>query len=203
MQSATNKQQLMISGILLAAGESRRMGRPKLLLPWKEGMVIEHVVDTYLSSDISELIVVSGAEAERIESVLAGRRVVMTTNWQYEQGMGTSIRRGIEAASTRADAYLIALADQPLITVEIINRLIRRYGGSKPLIAAASHQGRRGHPIIFSKALRNELCEVRGDEGGRSVINKYSGKTDYVEVGSSAIFADMDTVEEYEKINPA
>ena len=192
----------MISGILLAAGESRRMGQPKLLLPWNEGTVIEHVVDTYLDSDIFELIVVAGAEAERIERTLAGRSVAMIVNRRYKQGMATSIQEGIKAAANSADAYLIALADQPLITTEIINRLIRYYRKSTPLITAASHQGRRGHPIIFSKALRDELCRVQGDEGGRSVINTYSDETDYVEVGSNAIFADMDTVEEYKRIKP-
>ncbi len=192
----------IISGILLAAGESRRMGRPKLLLQWGETTILEHVVDTYLQSRLHELVVVVGAEKEWINKSLEGRPVKITENPDRAKGMSTSIRCGIEAASNAVDAYLVALADQPLITPEVINLIIETFSAKRPLIAAAAHKGRRGHPVIFGKALRQELLGLQGDQGGRDIIGKYSRRTEYVEVGSDAVLSDMDTPEEYEEMRP-
>ena len=190
----------VVSAIILAAGESRRMGTPKLLLPWKQSTIIEQVVDTLMNSGVAEVIVVGGAETPRIRNLLRGRPVTVVENKEFRKGMSASIQCGIDAASKKTDAYLIALADQPLITTEIVNRVITSYVNEKTLIAVAAHAGQRGHPVVFDTALRQELCSLQGDEGGRSILKRYADKVQYVEVGSNAIFADIDFPEDYSKM---
>lgn len=191
-----------ISGILLAAGASQRMGRPKLLLPWKSGTIIEQVIDTYLRSILAELVVVIGAHADEVRMLVSPKAAVVVENYRYEEGMSTSIRCGVQAASPAADAYLIALADQPLITADAVDCLVQAFAAEKPLIAAAAYQGRRGHPVVFDRALHQELCTLQGDEGGKRLIGKYARQVLYVELGSSAVFTDIDTPEDYDKVVP-
>ena len=191
----------MISGILLAAGESRRMSKPKLLLPWKKTTILEEVVDSYLKSALSELIVVVGASKESIKEVLQSKPVRIVENPLYRQGMSTSIRAGVLAASLEAEGYCIGLGDQPLITTKAIDRLISSFLKDRTGIAVLSYQRKRGHPVIFSSAFRDALCSLTGDLGGRTIIEKYPSKVKYVEAGSEAVLADIDTPEDYDKLS--
>lgn len=192
--------QTMISVILLAAGESRRMGQPKLLLPWKKTTILENVVDNYLKSKISELIVVVGANQDRTKEVLTSKPVIIVENPHYQEGMGTSIRRGVEAASNQAEGYLIGLGDQPLITTDIIDHLIASFSKERPGIAICAHQRKSGHPVIFARKFRRALCTLKGDIGGRMIIEQHSAEVKYVEVGSKVIFVDIDTSEDYQAL---
>lgn len=157
---------MMISGILLAGGEATRMGKPKLLLPWRNTTIIEHVVDTYLKSDISELIVVVGANPDNIKSALAQKPVLMVENHHYHEGMGTSIRRGVEAASRKAEGYLIGLGDQPLISADTIDQLITYFIKERPGIVVCTYKGKTGHPVLFARKFRRDLRSIKGDLGG-------------------------------------
>jgi len=190
----------MISGILLAAGESRRMGKPKLLLPWKQTTIIEAVVDAYLKSALAELIVVVGESKESIKEVLQSKPVKVVENPLYRQGMGTSICRGVEAASGKAEGYLIGLGDQPFISADIIDQLITYFVKEHPGIAVCSYQGKNGHPVIFARKFRRDLRSIRGDIGGRTIINKHLNEVAYIEVGSKNIRLDIDTPEDYQKL---
>ena len=191
----------MISGILLAAGESRRMGKPKLLLPWKQATIIEEVVDGYLKSTLSELIVVVGENKKSIKEVLQAKPVRIVENPLYRQGMSTSIRAGVLAASIETEGYCIGLGDQPLITTKVIDLLITSFLKDRTGIAVLSHQGKRGHPVIFSAAFREALCSLNGDLGGRTLIEQYPSEVRYVEAGSKSIFLDIDTPEDYQKLD--
>ena len=190
----------MISGILLAAGESRRMGQPKLLLPWGKSTIIECVVDNYLASKIFELIVVVGGNQDLIKEVLTSKPVLVVENSSYQDGMGTSLSQGVEASSSQAEGYLIGLGDQPLITTGIIDYLIASFSQEGPGIVISAHQGKRGHPVIFANKFRNALCTLKGDIGGRTVIEQNRSEIKLVEIGSKVIFIDVNTPEDYRKL---
>ena len=191
----------MISGILLAAGESRRMGKPKLLLPWGETTIIEEVVDAYLKSALSELIVVVGESKETIKKVLQSKPVKIVENPFYRQGMSTSIRAGVLAASLKAEGYCIGLGDQLLITTKVIDLLISSFLKDRTGIAVISHQGKRGHPVIFSSAFHDALCSLNGDLGGRTIIENHPSEVRYVEAETKAVLIDIDTPEDYDKLS--
>ena len=203
-QSDTNTNKAIplpkISGILLAAGESCRMGEPKLSLPWGKGTLIESVVDNFLESTIFELIVVVGANRDPMKKVLASRPLHIVENSYYREGMSTSIRQGVEAASSQAEGYLIGLGDQPLITTGIINSLIAFFAEGKAGIAVCANEGKNGHPVVFARKFRQALCVLTGDRGGRELMKQYAAEVKQVEVGSKAIFKDIDTPEDYQKL---
>jgi molybdenum cofactor cytidylyltransferase len=190
-----------ISGILLAAGESCRMGKPKLSLPWGKSTIIEGVVANFLESNIFELIVVVGANRDRMKEVLASKLLRIVENPDYQEGMGASIRQGVGAASSQAGGYLIGLGDQPLITTDIIDSLIASFAKEGQGIAVCAHEGKNGHPVLFARKFRQALCALRGDKGGRDLMKLYAAEVKQVEVGSKAIFADIDTPEDYQKLS--
>jgi molybdenum cofactor cytidylyltransferase len=200
-KAKTGASEKMISGILLAAGESRRMGRPKLLLPWGKATILEKVVDNYLKAKISELIVVVGANQEAIKEMLISRPVVIVENPQYREGMGTSIGKGIHAATGQAEGYLIGLGDQPFITSDMINSLIAVFSEEHPGIAICSYKKETGHPVIFARKFRQALCNLKGDAGGRTIIRQHGEEVKYVDIGSEAIFMDIDTPDDYRKLD--
>jgi molybdenum cofactor cytidylyltransferase len=193
--------QKMISGILLAAGESRRMGQPKLLLPWGNTTILEKVVENYLKTKISELIVVVGANQESLKGLLSAKPVIIVENPYYQEGMSTSIRKGVEAASDQAEGYLIGLGDQPFITPDIIDSLITVFSNEQPGIAICSHKKKKGHPVIFARKFRQALCNLTGDTGGRTIIRQHGAEVKYVDIGSEAIFLDIDTPDDYQKLD--
>jgi molybdenum cofactor cytidylyltransferase len=141
----------MISAILLAAGESKRMGRLKLLLKWGQGTIIEKSVDTLLASKIDELIVVLGYKAQAILRRLGSRKLKAVINHQYRMGMSTSIRWGLGKVHSKSEAILIGLADQPFIETDLINHLIDVYLQNPHGIVLPSYRGKRGHPVILNR----------------------------------------------------
>src|SRR5262245_14332755 len=123
-----------ISAILLAAGESRRMGKFKQLLPFRGKSFVQSCIDNLLASCVNEVIVVTGHHADDVERELAHRPVKIVFNTDYKLGMGASVQCGVCAAQKDAGAFLLALADQPQISTQTINRLIAAYEDAKPLI---------------------------------------------------------------------
>jgi len=177
------------------------MGQPKLRLPWGKSTLIESVVGNFLESKIFELIVVVGADQDRIKIVLASKLLRVVENLHYREGMSTSIRQGVEAASSQAEGYLIGLGDQPLITTDIINSLITSFVKENPGIAVCAHEGKNGHPVIFARKFSQALCALTGDRGGRDLIKEHAAEVKQVEAGSKAIFLDIDTPEDYQKVS--
>jgi molybdenum cofactor cytidylyltransferase len=188
----------MISAILLAAGESKRMGRPKLLLKWGQSTVIEKCVDTLLASNIDELIVVLGYRAEAIRRKLGSRRLKAVINPHYQLGMSTSVRRGLGEVSPSCEAVLIALADQPSIEKELIDRLIDEYRENPHGIVLPSYRGEWGHPVILNRPrYQEEMENLTGDRGCKQILNLHPEDIVEVEVKSEAVVADIDSWEEY------
>lgn len=189
----------MISAILLAAGESRRMGEFKQLLMVAGKTFIEHCVDTLLASSADEVIVVTGHRESDLRQKLQSRQVRFAYNPDYKEGMSTSIKRGVEAAS-ESDAVLITLVDQPLIDVDTIDQLIEVYSKDRPLIVVPRYDGRNGHPIIMDMKLREEILSMDTAQGLKPVREAHAEEVIYVEVASESVLIDFDLPEDYRRI---
>jgi molybdenum cofactor cytidylyltransferase len=191
----------MISAIVLAAGESRRMGECKQLLPWHGKTVLEHLLNTLLSSSLNEVILVLGHEAERILEKISTRGIQVVFNPDYREGMSTSLRRGLTAMNQDAEAFLIVLADQPALTPEIIRQLIDAFRRAQPgkNIVAPSFQGRRGHPVLFGRKYLEELRGSTGEVGGREILARHPEDILLLEMDTDAVLIDLDTPEDYQR----
>ena len=191
---------MMVSAILLGAGESKRMGRNKLSLHWGKKTVVEHCLDTLLRSDVQEVIVVLSNPIEWVNDRWEGQYVKVVRNPYYKGGMSTSIRRGLRAIDISSQGVLIALGDQPLIKTRTINALIHAFVQRRGTIVVPSFRGKQGHPVIFHRRYFNELLKLKGDVGGRSIIDKYPEEVWLVRVRSEGVTRDIDTWEDYERV---
>jgi molybdenum cofactor cytidylyltransferase len=189
----------MISAILLGAGQSKRMGVDKLSLPWGRETILGHCFNTLLGSDVQELVVVLGIQNEGLKNLFQGRRVKVVVNPYSNEGMSTSIRRGIEALRPRNDGILIALGDQPFLKTRTINVLIHAFEQGRGRIIVPSFRGRRGHPAIFDRRYKRELLNLEGDVGGRSVIERHPKDVRVVLVKSVGVVTDVDTWQDYKQ----
>ena len=187
----------VVSAILLAAGEARRMGRPKLLMPLASGTVLEQTIDNLLASKVEEIIVVLGAKSEDLKQVITNRPVQVVVNPDYEQGMSTSLIAGLSLVDNRAQWIMIALADQPFIDSDTYNKLIETSLSGSNGIIVPTYRGRRGNPVIFSARYKPELYKLKGDIGGRELLQKYSADVLEVAAYSEGIHSDIDTRDDY------
>jgi molybdenum cofactor cytidylyltransferase len=187
----------MVSAILLAAGESKRMGKPKLLLPIGGSTVLEKAIDNLLNSGVDEVIVVVGDRAQEMIERIGNRPVKVTINPAYGEGMSTSIVTGLNLVNDSARAVMLALADQPLIDSQTINKLIEAFIGHDKGIVIPAYEGRRGHPVIFSTKYKKELLGLGGDIGGRQIIKEHPDDVLELAVDSEGIDIDIDTVDDY------
>ena len=175
----------MIAGILLAAGAARRFGSQKLLTLVGSVPLVRRTAEQLRSTSLDEIIVVLGSEAAAVGAALAGLDVRMVTNAAYAAGMSTSLRAGLAALSPDTDAVLVALADQPGVGADIVDRLLDRYRAHRALIVAPVYRGGvRGNPVLFDRALFDELRSIGGDEGGRSVIARDPERVVLVDFGT-------------------
>jgi molybdenum cofactor cytidylyltransferase len=189
-------------------------GRHKLLLPLDDRPVLAHVIDASLKSQARPIIVVLGHQSDQVRSHIKQNTnydcITLVENAQYQQGMSSSLRTGIqtlltdgyknEQLSYQVDSALILLGDQPLITPKIIDALITAYRTTGKPIVAPLYKGKRGSPVLFDKSLFTELTEVIGDEGGRTVLERYRHKVELIEIGDSLANYDVDTWEAYEQV---
>jgi len=190
----------LISAVVLAAGHSARFGEPKQLLKVGKKNLLETVVHGFLSSSVDEVVVVLGFRAKEIlaNSELGAARVVV--NHDYELGLGTSLKRGIEEANPEASAAIVALGDQPVLSVNTINAIIRKYSETRGQIVAPFYGRRRGNPVLFDKSLFPELRNVVGDEGAKRVIGRMEEKIVKVSVDDPGVVFDIDTESDYRRL---
>lgn len=186
-----------VSAILLAAGQAKRMGRPKLLLPFGDSTILEKSLDNLLKSGVTEVIVVVGNQAEKTIEKIGKRPVKTVLNPNYAMGMSTSIIKGLNAVSEKTEAIMLVLADQPLIESNILIKLLEAFFSHDRGIIVPVYQGRRGHPVIFDMKSKNELMGLKGDVGAREVVNRHPGDVLEVPVDAPGIHADIDTEADY------
>lgn len=162
-----------VGAVILAAGESSRFGRPKLLLDYRGVPLIRRAVAAAAGGGCSPIVVVLGAEAGVYAPLLAGTDVRVVVNPAYKEGMSSSIRSGIEALPPECTAAVIMLADQPRVDARIIRELLQTQATSGKRIVAARYGDVRGAPVLFDRALFLDLLVLDGDHGARAVIETY------------------------------
>lgn len=190
----------MISAIILAAGLSSRMGMPKQLLTLGNKTFIRIVTENVLAAAVDEVLVVTGTLEQAVHAAISDLPVKVVYNPRYEQGQGTSLTLGIQSIDERASAFLVLMADQPLITASIINRSIEAFTRSSCLALRPTYKSLPGHPVVFSASMRAELEALKGDEGARQILKKLGDKVRYLPVQDEAVVFDIDTPEDFEKL---
>jgi molybdenum cofactor cytidylyltransferase len=193
----------MISALVPAAGMSTRLGSNKLLLLFKGKPLIAHAVDTLLACAVDEVIVVLGHEADRVSAAIGERRVRFVENRDYHQGLGSSVRAGVAALSSRTGAIMIYLPDQPLLEPGEINLLIRAFveaGKSRKNIVVPLFRGQRGNPVMVDASYQAAILAVAGETGCRRVIKQHPDQVLTVEMKTDHVIRDVDTMEEYERL---
>jgi molybdenum cofactor cytidylyltransferase len=181
-----------VSAILLAAGEARRMGRLKQLMPLGSSTMVEQTIDNLLASSVGEVIVVLGHKAEEVREKIADRPIKIMLNPMYSQGMGTSIAAGLNLVDSQAGAIMLALADQPFVDSPTIDKLIEEFKAHDKGIAIPTYRGQRGHPIIFSIKYKAPLSGLTSDIGGREIIKEHPEDVLEVAVDCEGIITDID-----------
>ena len=183
----------MVSAILLAAGESKRMGGVnKLLLPFGSSTILEQAVDTLLNSKLDDVIVVLGYGAKEIRKLITSRSVTIVVNPDFCEGMSTSIVAGLKVINDNAHGIMLALADQPLTDSLTINKLLGAFAASNKGIIMPVYHGERGHPIIFANRYKDALSGLKGDIGGREIIGQHLNDTLEVNVNCKGVCVDID-----------
>ena len=193
----------MIAALLPAAGMSKRLGRNKLLLPFKGKSLIAHAVDTLLASAVDEIIVILGYEADQVRAAIGERRVRFVENAGYPEGLSSSVRAGFAAIPSHASAIMIFLADQPLLEPEEVNFLIRAFaepGKPDKSIVVPFFRGQRGNPVIVNSSYKASILAIVGDIGCRRVIKQNPDQVLTVEMETDHVVRDIDTMEEYERM---
>jgi molybdenum cofactor cytidylyltransferase len=185
--------------IILAAGASTRLGTPKQLLRYGEQSLLLHSAQTALASVCEPVIIVLGAYAELLKPQVANLPVQVVENPNWQAGMGTSICTGMNTINTyhNIDAVALMLCDQPLVRVEVINKLVEVFRLKKSLIVASEYEESLGVPALFSSALFNELAILKGATGARGIISKYCNQVEAVSFADGAI--DIDTPSDYQQ----
>jgi molybdenum cofactor cytidylyltransferase len=189
----------MISAILLAAGESRRMGRPKQLLEWQGKPLLLHVLENLIRSSADEIILVLGHETEEIRNCLPELPVKIVVNPDYKTGMASSLRQGLLSMDPGSEAFLVLLADQPCIGPDMVDRVIREFRRADPKrgIVRPVYRGTPGHPVLIGVRHLPEALQLHGDEGARRILMNHPEDVLEIEVDHDGVLMDIDTPEAY------
>lgn len=186
----------MIAAVILGAGLSLRLGRPKQLL-WLGGKtIIEQVTENVLQTEVSEVIVVVGAHCQEVEHILKLYPVKCRYNPRYQEGIGTSVAAGAAAVAPHVQGIMFVVGDQPLLSSEYMNQMLKCFMEKKPLILKPE----KGMPAIFAEELRQELIALTGDIGGRQLIDKYREQVLTFSAIPENESLDIDTQEDYQRV---
>ncbi|MSP66812.1 MAG: 4-diphosphocytidyl-2C-methyl-D-erythritol kinase [Alphaproteobacteria bacterium] len=190
------KRRPRIAAIVLAAGQSRRMGRNKLLAEIDGVPMVTRVVDAVLGSEVDRVVVVTGHEADQTAAALAGRAVTLAHNPDYASGLSTSLRAGVGALGEAIDAAFVCLGDMPRIRPEHLHRLIAAYDPVEGrAICVPTFAGRRGNPVLWGARFFADMARVAGDVGARHLIGENAEVVCEVAMGDGGVLLDIDTPE--------
>ncbi len=188
-----------VAAIVLAAGESSRMGRPKPLLPLNGTTFLGHLLDQIRASRVDRTVVVLGHRPEQVMEAMPEVRPLAVINERYQLGQLSSLIVGLATVGDDADAVLLCLADQPFVTAELIDELIEGYEATHLPIVVPVHAGRRGHPVLFASPVFGELRAAPLDQGARVVVRAHAEEILEIATDEPGVLADVDTPEEYER----
>jgi molybdenum cofactor cytidylyltransferase len=185
--------------IILAAGESKRMGFPKMLLIFNSRTMIEQVIENVLGSQIENALVVLGSSSDKLIDLVEKYNVKHCYNSNYMEGMLSSVQCGFRNLPSDFEAVLVFQGDQPLITPSTINMVIDAYRMSGKGIVIPVYKSKRGHPLLINGKYRNEIEKLDTQEGLRSLAKQFSDDVMEVETDDPGILRDFDTYGEYMK----
>jgi molybdenum cofactor cytidylyltransferase len=187
-----------LAAIVLAAGESRRMGQPKQLLPFGEHTILERVVDMLLTAGVGEVVVVLGHLADRVRAVLGDRPVTAVVNESYRQGMLSSVKCGVRAIDAGYDAVLFALGDQPHIESAVVSHVIRAYRAGNAGIDIPRYGAKKGHPIIINlQKYREAIANLPEGAGLNALMQEHADDVCLIDVATEDIIRDIDVPDDY------
>jgi molybdenum cofactor cytidylyltransferase len=191
--------QRRVGAIVLAAGQSRRMGEPKVLLPWTPGKtIIEHIIDQLVRARIDQIHVVTGHYAAEVKSLLKPLDIEIVHNRAYKTGeMLSSLQAGIRSMPDSISAVLIVLGDQPRIQPPVIYRLLKAYSEGAGAIVIPSYKMRRGHPMLVDRRFWHDLLQLKAGQTARDVFNAHAAAIAYVDVDNDSVLQDVDTPADY------
>lgn len=192
----------MITAIILAAGQSKRMGQPKMLIPWGKTTVLGQVIHTFQAAGIEDLLVITGGDREQVEA-LVGNSARTVFNPNYADGdMLSSIQAGVAALGPGMQAALIGLGDQPHVQAGSVRLVADGYAKTGASIVVPSFHMRRGHPWLVARPHWEEIRRMPLSESPRDFLKRHAIEIRYVEVGDPGILKDLDTPEDYLKSRP-
>jgi molybdenum cofactor cytidylyltransferase len=187
----------MITGLVLAAGGSKRLGQPKQLLPYGSGTLLDHVLGVARACPFDQLLCVVGGGAEGVREAVDLSGVSVVENLVYGEGCSSSIAAALGAVSERSDALVLMLGDQPGVGVSVVSALLAGRGDA-PLAACAYEDG-RGHPLAFGRSMFGELATLHGDKGVWKLLDRHADLVVDVPV-PGAIPLDVDTWDDYQAV---
>ncbi len=187
--------------IILAAGRSARLGSPKQLLSYRGKNLLQHSIDTAFESKTGPVLVVLGSEIQAIEAKLQRTNLRIVENPEWESGMASSIRYGLNTLQCHypdTEAVILMVCDQPFVNTKLLNDLIDKYEESGSNIVASSYENINGTPALFHKTYFRELAALKGDIGARFLIKKYAKSLQTIPFLKGSI--DIDTMENYRNL---
>lgn len=191
---------LKITGIILAAGLSKRMGMVKPLLPWGESFLLDRVIENAYQSELTNLVVVLGHQAESILKKINFKDSKVIVNPDYSMGQSSSLRVGLSVVPTDTDGAMFLLGDQPFVGAKIINCLILAFQKQPSSLIIPTYQGKKGNPVLVHHSIFNMVKKISGDTGARVLFSKLKEQIREVEVFDQGIHFDVDTVEDYQRL---
>ena len=189
----------MIAAVVLSAGESSRMGRPKALLPIDGQTFIEKIVGALKQTSVGKIFVVLGHNADDMKRRMQHLPVQMLVNPDYKLGQLSSLHVAVRHLEKdgNCDAMLVHLVDHPYIDAKLVEAMVARFAETGKLIIVPRHGGKRGHPVIFSRKLFGELLSAPMDQGAKAVVNAHRDDTLEIDTKDEGITVDIDTPELY------
>lgn len=190
-----------IGVILLAAGNSSRLGRPKQLLDYEGRTLLQHSIQVAVESNANPVVVVVGAKAETIKHEIQGKEIKVVENEEWEEGMASSIRCGIQAFSQLtpgAEGTILMVCDQPFVTASLLNELITAHQKTGKPIVACGYENTFGPPVFFHHSVFQELLSLQGDIGARAILSQHSDDVEIIPFPKGNF--DVDTEADYERI---
>ena len=191
----------MIVAVVLSAGESSRMGRPKALLPIDGQTFIERIVAALKQPKVGRIIVILGHNARELQSKISHLPVEILINTDYKLGQLSSLQLAVRylQPDLDCDGMLVHLVDHPYLAPALVEEMIRRFYETKKRIIVPKFHGKRGHPVIFSNALFDEILSAPMEEGAKAVVNAHRAETLEIETEEEGIAVDIDTPELYQQ----
>lgn len=185
--------------VILAAGNSSRMGQPKQLMKYKNKTFLQHIIDESKRAELDPVICVTGYEAEKIAKTINGTDITLVYNEKWREGMGTGISAGLkELIFSDFDSVILAVSDQPHVSAELFESMRVLMDQSGKGIVASSYSGTLGTPVLFAKKYFDQLESLSGDQGAKSIVKMHMADVCTIEFEKGGI--DIDTKEDYDRL---